>query len=168
LYAITASGVTTVHGSFTIDKTAPIVTGVTNGTYYNSNRTITFNEGTATLNGSAFTSGTVVSNEGSYNLVVTDLAGNVTTVAFTIDKTAPIVTGQNAQGQNVPNNGQSNSAVTVTVVEINEQSRSCTKDGQPFTWPANNVFTAKGQYLCTVLDRAGNSGTYTFKKIGNN
>ncbi|WP_400193054.1 Ig-like domain-containing protein [Hymenobacter sp. B81] len=75
--------------TYTIDKTAPVVTGVTGGATYNSSRTISFNEGTATLNGSAFASGGSVSGTGSYTLVVTDAAGNVTTVGFSIDTTAP-------------------------------------------------------------------------------
>lgn len=83
-----ASGnATTVQ--FTIDKTAPVVSGVSNDGSYNHDVTVTFNEGTATLNGDAFTSGTVISHEGTYTLIVTDKAGNVTTVEFTIDKTAP-------------------------------------------------------------------------------
>jgi hypothetical protein len=86
-----ANNVTTVN--FTIDTTAPVVTGVSNNAYYNSERLITFNEGSATLNGSVFVSGTTVSDEGVYVLVVTDLANNVTTVNFTIDTTAPVVTG---------------------------------------------------------------------------
>jgi uncharacterized repeat protein (TIGR02543 family) len=82
-----AGNATTVQ--FTIDKTAPIVFGVSNDGTYNHDVTVTFNKGTATLNGDAFTSGTVVSHEGTYTLIVTDKAGNVTTVEFTIDKTAP-------------------------------------------------------------------------------
>ncbi|MFF2447966.1 S8 family serine peptidase [Neobacillus sp. NPDC058068] len=82
-----AGNATTVQ--FTIDKTAPIVSGVSNNGSYNHDVTITFDKGTATLNGEAFTSGTVVSHEGTYTLIVTDKAGNVTTVEFTIDKTAP-------------------------------------------------------------------------------
>ena len=77
--------------TYTIDKTAPVVTGVANGGLYNSNRTITFGEGTATLNGSAFSSGTTVTADGTYTLVVTDPASNVTTIRFTLDKTAPTV-----------------------------------------------------------------------------
>uniref|UniRef100_UPI0025C689BE beta strand repeat-containing protein n=2 Tax=unclassified Empedobacter TaxID=2643773 RepID=UPI0025C689BE len=76
---------------YTIDHTAPSVTGVTNGGIYNTNRTISFNEGKATLNGSSFSSGSVVSSEGSYILVVTDNAGNMTTVSFSIDKTPPAI-----------------------------------------------------------------------------
>ena len=71
------------------DTTAPIVSGVENNRFYNNNVTITFNEGTAKLDGKKFASGTKVTAEGSYTLVVTDEAGNVTTIQFTIDKTAP-------------------------------------------------------------------------------
>ncbi|WP_082692826.1 DUF4350 domain-containing protein [Bacillus sp. FJAT-29814] len=71
------------------DTTAPIVSGVENNRFYNYNVTISFNEGTAKLDGKKFASGTKVTAEGSYTLVVTDEAGNVTTIQFTIDKTAP-------------------------------------------------------------------------------
>src|SRR5690606_3876963 len=43
-----------------------------------------FNEGTATLNGEPFTSGTLVTADGEYTLVVTDAAGNETVVRFTV------------------------------------------------------------------------------------
>lgn len=71
------------------DTTAPIVSGVENNRFYNYNVTITFNEGTAKLDGKKFASGTKVTAEGRYTLVVTDEAGNITTIQFTIDKTAP-------------------------------------------------------------------------------
>ncbi|MGV0969271.1 MBG domain-containing protein [Empedobacter sp. ULE_I136] len=77
---------------YTIDHTAPSVSGVTNNGIYNTNRTIIFSEGTATLNGSSFSSGSVVSSEGHYTIMVTDNAGNTATVNFVIDKTAPIIT----------------------------------------------------------------------------
>ncbi|MCP8967666.1 beta strand repeat-containing protein [Ectobacillus ponti] len=67
-----------------IDKTAPTVNGVSNNQTYTSSVAPTFTEGTATLNGNPFTSGTAVSAAGSYTLVVTDAAGNTTTVQFTI------------------------------------------------------------------------------------
>ncbi|WP_223593320.1 S8 family serine peptidase [Neobacillus bataviensis] len=65
------------------------LTGVENNGQYNKDVIITFNEATAKLDGKAFTSGTKVTGEGDHTLVVTDAAGNVTTVKFTIDKTAP-------------------------------------------------------------------------------
>ncbi|WP_245946932.1 tail fiber protein [Paenibacillus cellulosilyticus] len=78
----TAGNTTTVH--FTIDLTAPTVTGVTEGTKYNAPVTVSFSDGTAKLNNVDFTSGTKVSTEGAYTLVVTDAAGNVTTLHFEI------------------------------------------------------------------------------------
>ncbi|MEG0473331.1 MAG: S-layer homology domain-containing protein, partial [Solibacillus sp.] len=88
-----AGNVTTV--TFTIDtavppdKTAPIVTGVTDGGIYKSKVTIGFNEGTATLNGATLAIDTEIDQDGDYELVVTDAAGNLTKVLFIIDRTAP-------------------------------------------------------------------------------
>jgi len=72
-----------------IDKTAPKVSGIEDKVTYSSKRTIIFNEGTATLNGQAFTSGTNVSTAGKYVLVVEDKAGNVTKVNFEIANPNP-------------------------------------------------------------------------------
>src|SRR5690606_27122559 len=78
--------------NFTIDKTVPEITGVEDGASYNSDVMVTFDEGTATLNGEDFVSGTAISDENEYTLIVTDAAGNTDTVSFTIDKTDPVVT----------------------------------------------------------------------------
>lgn len=67
------------------------ITGVTDGGSYNTNVTPQFNVGTATLNGNPFTSGTTVTAEGSYTLVVTS-GGQQETVQFRIDKTPPTAT----------------------------------------------------------------------------
>lgn len=72
-----------------LDTTPPVITGVANSGVYNTDVTISFNEGTATLNGAPFTSGTIVKSTGNYTLVVTDSVGNTTTVAFAIDKVLP-------------------------------------------------------------------------------
>ena len=80
------SGATTVTVG---DKIAPVVTGVSNNGLYNKNVTIYFNEGKALLNGKAVATKTVVKTDASYTLVVTDAAGNKTTVKFVIDKKAP-------------------------------------------------------------------------------
>lgn len=74
--------VKTVH--FTIDKTPPVISGVTEGAAYNSNVTIHFDEGTALLNGAPFPNGGTVSGEGQHRLEVTDAAGNKSTVNFTL------------------------------------------------------------------------------------
>ncbi|MBB6022140.1 putative repeat protein (TIGR02543 family) [Paenibacillus sp. JGP012] len=73
-------GTTTV--SFTIDLTPPTVDGVRNGARYTEPPTITFSDGNAKLNGEAFKSGSQVSQEGSYTLIVTDEANNSSTLTF--------------------------------------------------------------------------------------
>ncbi|KOP64736.1 hypothetical protein AMS62_05290 [Bacillus sp. FJAT-18019] len=70
--------------NFEIDQTAPVVTGVTDGERYEQERQIFFNEGNATLNQQVFRSGDKVSTEGQYELIVTDRAGNMTRIKFSI------------------------------------------------------------------------------------
>ncbi|EJL21040.1 Ig-like domain-containing protein [Brevibacillus sp. BC25] len=84
-----AGNLFTTSDTIVLDKTPPVVTGVANGSFYTTDVTPVFDDGTATLNGAPFVSGTKVSVEGKYTLVVTDTAGNTTTVTFTLDKTAP-------------------------------------------------------------------------------
>ena len=69
---------------FEIDLTAPVITGLDDPLYLTTTPSITFNEGTATLNGLPFTSGSMVAANGQYVLIVTDKAGNVTQAEFTV------------------------------------------------------------------------------------
>ncbi|MFJ7734765.1 S-layer homology domain-containing protein [Lysinibacillus sp. NPDC097287] len=135
--------------SFSIDTALPIVLGVTNGGIYNTSKTITFNEGTATLNGAAFVRGAQASIDGVYTLIVTDTAGNVTTVNFEIDKVAPIVTG-------VTNNGNYKEAVTV-----NYNEGIATLNGSAFA--SGTEVDQDGSYILIVTDVAGNATTVSFK-----
>ena len=64
-----------------------LLMGVTSGEIYKDNVTITFNEGTATLNGAPFMSGDTVAPHGAYTLIITDTGGKTRTVNFTIDRT---------------------------------------------------------------------------------
>jgi len=139
--------VTTV--SFKIDSEDPIVTGVTTGGIYKGNVTVNFNEGTAKLNGAAFISGTQVVQDGVYTLVVTDAAGNETTITFEIDKLAPTVTG-------VTNNGDYKEAVTVTFNE-----GTATLNSAPFA--SGTEIDQDGVYTLVVTDAAGNVTTMNFK-----
>ena len=90
------SGNTSVTVSRTVivaDTIAPAVTGVINDEVFEngSEVTITFEEGTATLNDEEFTSGTVVTEPGEYTLVVTDVYGNANTTVFTIESSSHVV-----------------------------------------------------------------------------
>ncbi|WP_334072375.1 MULTISPECIES: tail fiber protein [Paenibacillus] len=84
LVVASPSGVKSKTVAFTIDKTEPMVTGVTEGGVYNTAVTVSFDEGTALLNGEPFASGGTVTAEGVYKLEVTDSAGNKTTVNFSL------------------------------------------------------------------------------------
>lgn len=127
--------------NFTIDRTAPNVTGVTEGTLYNKSITPVFNEGTATLNGKAFVSGQAIDQDGTYELVVTDAAINITKRSFRIDQTAPIVTGVK--------DGAINRAVTPTFDE-----GTATLNGKPYT--SGTVINQEGSYELIVTDSAKN------------
>ncbi|MEH7248345.1 Ig-like domain-containing protein [Neobacillus niacini] len=132
-----------------IDKTPPTVANVINGFAYNTNVTPRFEEGgLATLNGDTFTSGTTVSVDGSYTLVVTDPVGNSTTVTFTIDKTAPVVSG-------VTNNQKYNVDVIPTFNE-----GTATLNGNTFI--SDTTVSAEGTYTLIVRDVAGNETAVTF------
>ncbi len=126
--------------SFTIDRTAPVVSNVQNGSF-NRNITPVFGEGTATLNDKPFTSGTVVSEEGVYELEVKDKAGNVTKITFTIDKTAVEVQGVTEAG-------------TYPFAQPTFSEGEAMLNGKPFT--SGQAITADGNYTLIVTDRAGN------------
>jgi hypothetical protein len=137
-----------VNLTFVIDKTTPDVTGVADGAYYDADQTVKFNEGTATLNGKAFSSGTVVGLEGEYYLLVTDAVGNKAYVNFTIDKSAPDVTG-------VSNQASYNTEVTLHFTEGKAKLNGVTVvDG--------TVVRTEGKYTLIVQDQAGNQTTVHF------
>lgn len=137
---------------FKLDTVAPSVTGVTNGGCYNTDRQIAFSEGTATLNGRPFESGGAVQDEGSYTLIVQNAAGNQTTVKFTIDKTAPAVTG-------VQDGGVYHAAVSLS---YNEGTASLNGS----VMANHTTVSAEGSYTLTVTDAAGNSTNLSFSISG--
>ncbi|GGC39442.1 hypothetical protein GCM10011386_34390 [Parapedobacter defluvii] len=145
---------TTDESSVTFYKVPPVVTGVSDGEVYNQAVTPAFNEGTATLNGQPFTSGTVVTEDGEYTLVVTDEAGNETVVRFTIDRLAPDTTPPVVTG--VSDGEVYNQAVTPAFNE-----GTATLNGQPFT--SGTAVTEEGEYTLVVTDEAGNETVVKFK-----
>ncbi len=74
---------------FSIDNSFPVIGWVTGNTYYNTSVTPYFILGTGRLNGKIFISGTPITEDGDYNLIVTSPVGNATTVNFGIDRSAP-------------------------------------------------------------------------------
>jgi uncharacterized repeat protein (TIGR02543 family) len=139
----------TLYAKWVKDATAPVVNGISNNQSYNTSRNIYFNEGTATLNNQSFTSGSIVSTEGIYTMVVTGASGKATTISFTIDKTAPIVTG-------VLSDNTNNSPISITFNE-----GIATLNGQAFA--SGTTVNATGDYTLIVTDVAGNRTTVNFK-----
>ena len=107
-------------------------------------------------------SGGKFSTEGKYLVRAFDAAGNAKTFSFTIDKSAPKVTGTNGTGKGVASNGSTNTSVKVTVSDTNPGTTKATRNGTSYAWPANATFTAAGAYVVTAKDKAGNATTYRF------
>jgi uncharacterized repeat protein (TIGR02543 family) len=147
---------------FTIDKTPPVVTGVRNNGLYDKDVIITFNEGTAKLDGNDFTSGTKVTSEGSHNLVLTDAAGNETTVNFTIDKTAPYVPTVDtvtSKTTEVTGTAEANSTIFVKEGKDTIGSGKTDQDGK-FTISIKKQKKGTNLYV-TAKDIAGNVSAAT-------
>ncbi len=130
-----------------IDDQPPVITGVEDGKYYNSDLTINFSDDqpgvTAQLNGTPFSSGTTVSVEGSYSLEVVDQAGNKTAANFIIDKTAPTATVSYSTVYPTTENVIATVIPSETIVE----------------GTLTHEFTVNGSYLFTFTDLAGNTGS---------
>ena len=153
-----AAGNSTTY-TFTIDKTAPA--GDFSGNYVASSGALYFRTDTsfswtedgcsAELNGNTYNAGDVISDEGTYTLILTDAAGNTTTYTFVIDKTAPVgvLTG-------VENNGASNSNVSFTWTD----NATATLNGSAYK--KGSAITSDGSYVIVLTDAAGNTTTYTF------
>ncbi len=142
----------TLYHYFLEDLTPPEVTGVENGGTYNSDRTITFNEGTATLDGEDFENGSAATGEGQHTLVVKDEENNTTTIYFTIDTTAPIVFGV------------SENDILSEGVSIFFEDGTATLNGDPFY--SGMIVSEPGTYKLEVTDFAGNTTTVNFSIVG--
>ncbi len=116
-----------------------LLSGVQDGGSYRATVKPCFNQGTATLNGEPFVSGSEVSAEGSYSLVITDNDGKTRTVSFTIDKTAPVITIAPYD------TARTNQSVTVEA-STNEGTLNAT----------SHTFTENGSFTFMATDAAGN------------
>ncbi len=153
---------------FTIDLTPPSINvgGVDGGVCYVHDVAPTYSvedahlaSTSAVLNGEPFVSGTVVSIEGDYVLLVSardvlDNAGSRST-AFVLDKTPPSVVlaeldGRSFAGPVTPSWSATDPHLTAATAQL---------DGAPFA--AGDLVSAEGEHTLTVTaqDCAGNSGT---------
>ncbi len=180
-----AGNVETPHKSVTFrigppaDTVAPVIAigGVTDGGVYTAAVTPTFSAvdavdgpvaSTATLNGAAFTSGTAVSANGAYTLVVTakDAANNTATktVAFTINAPADTLAPE-ISVFGVVDDGVYTAPVTVSFMAIDAHdglvASTATLDGAAFV--SGSVVSALGSHtlVVTAKDAANNTATKT-------
>ena len=148
--------------TFTIDKTAPTVTGATNGGYYRKDVTLTITEENIQdakyqYNGKwySFESGHTFTEEGTYFVRVTDKAYNKKAeLTFTIDKTAPTVTG-------VEDGAYYRKDVTPIIEDENLQNVVVKYNGKKLTsYKLGDTLTKEGTYQIRVTDKAGNKFDY--------
>lgn len=150
----------TFSDTIVLDTTPPVITGVTNNGVYNTDVTISFNEGTATLNGATFSSGTTVSTSGNYTLVATDSAGNTTTITFVIDKALPKAVEVEIKSNNLdPTKAKVGDTITLTMkTDKNIQAPILTISGK-----AAIVTGASTNWQATyVIDNGDLEGTAPF------
>ena len=137
-----------------------IINGISDGETYDlmkGDLAVTFNEGSATLNGIAFGSGTTINQTGNYILIVTDRYNNVTTISFSIiDTTPPTVYG-------VTEGAVYNSKLGAKTITFNKGT--ATLNGNAFANGASVVSTGEFSLIVTA---ASNSTTvhFTYIKYG--
>ncbi len=123
---------------------APVISGVEDGGLYNTAKTITWDNGLGSLNGMPAISGVTVSEDGDYNITVTNVSGQTSSVNFKIDATPPIITidsyNQDPTNQDI-----------IVYASTNEGTLNHT----------SHTFTENGSFDFEATDEAGNKTTKT-------
>jgi hypothetical protein len=117
---------------------------------------ITFSQGTSTLNGIEFTSGSFVNHVGSYILIATDSIGNERKINFTVvDTSFPIVFGVIDGGVYDSKSGAK---------FINFDKGNATLNGEPFV--SGSSIDATGHYSLVVTANNSTTVNFTYIKYG--
>lgn len=165
IYVLYNNFMTTFKVSVT-KKRPPVITGITNGAYYNKDVKPVISDGTALLNGKPYRSGTVISDTGNYKLEVTDHLGNKTSATFYILKNKPIIKGIDSSNKVITSGTITKSSVKVSysaaITNNNIKSVKVVKDKKVISWPSNGTFQDSGSYEIVVEDKASNTTKYTF------
>ena len=150
--------------TFTIDTIAPVVEmeGATVGAATNNNVSLAISEeGLITelfKNGESlgsYASGTVITESGSYLLVVKDLADNKVEIVFVIDKEVDYTINVNDKG--LANN------VTITAGE--DVSYTLTSNGAEVEYELGDELNEAGKYNLVITDKIGNSSEISFEVV---
>ena len=152
-----------VEATFSIDKTAPVLTltGVENGGKTNGNVTI-FAVDYATvvvyLNDEEieYVLGEELFEEGPYFVQACDAVGNVTEVMFTIDKTGPALTLNG-----VEKDGKTNHNVIIDATD-DTSTLKVYLNGEEINYEQGNELKAEGAYLVSAVDTLGNITEISF------
>ena len=167
-----------------LDTTSPTFTGllasgsvVVSGEYYATTWvTITFHDtnlsgailsgiGNAYYSGT-FSSGAIITGDGTYILTVYDVAGNSTGTTFTIDTITPTFTGLLASGSVVVSGEYyATTWVTITFHDTNLSGAILSGIGNAYysgTFSSGAIITGDGKYILTVYDLAGHTTGTTF------
>lgn len=131
-----------------------MLSGVENGGYTNKNVKFTWTDNATaviTVNGetSEYTSGTTLSDDGEYEIVLTNMDGQTFVVSFVIDKTAPEYELTGADNGATVNNDISLAFGEDIIAEVSI-------NGDTTTYMSGEVLTAEGEYEFTLTDKAGN------------
>ncbi|MCU6793445.1 hypothetical protein OB236_15160, partial [Paenibacillus sp. WQ 127069] len=95
--------------------------------------------------------GQVIKDSGTYVLVVTDQAGNATTVQFTIESNAPVVNG-------VTDGQLTNASVTPTSPDTDIETVSLTRDGVAVAgYMMGQTISDSGAYVLVVTNHGGHT-----------
>ena len=149
----------------TIDKTAPELFAkkgtegvIENNSIINSKALLYWEEqgASATLNKQPFENGTTIKEEGEYTIILSDRAGNTTTLTFIIDLSASA--GTIISNNKVLDNGSKTryqSYFTWT-----ESGCSATLNGEPYS--KGSSVSQEGDYFIVLTDKAGNKTEYYF------
>ena len=100
--------------------------------------------------------GDVLSEEGTYQIKITDDHGNTTVIQIVIDKS---VNAHATTGNGTITNEE------VVVVAGEKVSIIVTKDGQPYEYTVGQKITEEGKYNVTIYDAYGNQKTITFEIV---
>ena len=161
--------------NFTIDKDYPIIE--VNGSKYEkvNKEKLYFKENIAPvikdeniesikLNGEDYISGTEITEEKEYVLEAKDKAGNMTSITFIIDKTAPVVYENNSTG--------TNDVFSLVNLKLYDKVGidKLTIDGKEYPHKGNYidindghiVTFIEGKHVIEFSDKAGNLTTYEF------
>lgn len=133
---------------------AGVLSGVENGGYTNKNVKFTWTDNATaviTVNGetSEYTSGTTLSDDGEYEIVLTNMDGQTFVVSFVIDKTAPEYELTGADNGATVNND-------ISLVFGEGITAEVSINGNTLAYMSGEVLMAEGEYEFTLTDKAGN------------